>query len=122
MNSSELILFASVVSIVLTEDLNKDDMNLLGNFLTSVGQNIMTIAAQIETCCPPKDSSNDTNNDSNKDTKNKTDKDSKNNSEDDSENNQEKKPENNSNKDTEENQKKDLNKDKKQSNNHYFRC
>ena len=79
MNSSELILFASVVSIILAEGLDKSEINLLGNFVISVGSNLTSIAAQKETCCPAADSTNNANGSSNNadsNTEKKTDDDS----------------------------------------------
>ncbi|CAB1239996.1 hypothetical protein LN736_04575 [Clostridium sp. WLY-B-L2] len=42
----ELSLLANLVAFQLTEGKSSDDNNVLGNFLTAVAANILTIAAQ----------------------------------------------------------------------------
>ena len=60
MSPKELLLFSSVVSIVLSDGLNKEDINLLGRFISLVGDGLSTIATQMETCAPPSDTNSDT--------------------------------------------------------------
>jgi hypothetical protein len=42
----ELVLIASIIAIKLSENLNNDEINILGNFLSSIGQNLNLIAAR----------------------------------------------------------------------------
>lgn len=44
----QIVLLSSFVALALTEDMNNDDMNTLGNFIASVGANILTKAAQAQ--------------------------------------------------------------------------
>lgn len=44
----DLSILANVVAISLTEGKSPDENNVLGNFLTAVSANILTIAAQQE--------------------------------------------------------------------------
>lgn len=44
-NCSNLVIFAAIISVVVSKMLTNDQQNLLGNFIQSVGTNISTIAA-----------------------------------------------------------------------------
>lgn len=44
----ELVALSSIISIALAKDLTTDEVNALGNFLSSIGQNLSTIATQRE--------------------------------------------------------------------------
>jgi hypothetical protein len=46
----ELVLIAGIIAIKLSENLDNDEINVLGNFLSAVGQNLNTIAAQNAAC------------------------------------------------------------------------
>ena len=46
MSEKEMILLSSSLAILLTENLNVDEQNTLGNFLMTVGQNIILGAGQ----------------------------------------------------------------------------
>jgi hypothetical protein len=48
--SEELVLIASIIAIKLSENLNNSEINVLGNFLSTIGQNLSLIAAQNEAC------------------------------------------------------------------------
>lgn len=45
LNGCELVALASVLSIVLSEELNADDTGILGDFFSSLGQNLSMIAS-----------------------------------------------------------------------------
>ncbi|GAB6168541.1 hypothetical protein JCM1393_10010 [Clostridium carnis] len=43
----QLIIWSSIVSVILSENLTANQQNILGNFLCGVGQNILTFNAVI---------------------------------------------------------------------------
>lgn len=48
MPEKEIVLLSAAIAVLLTEDLNVDEQNTLGNFLMTVGQNIVLGAGQKE--------------------------------------------------------------------------
>lgn len=48
LSGAELVLLSSILAIVISENLNNDDINTLGDFLSSLGQNLSTIASANE--------------------------------------------------------------------------
>ena len=48
MREKDIILLAAAIAIIITENLTTDEQNTLGNFLSSVGQNIILGAGQKE--------------------------------------------------------------------------
>jgi len=46
LSPKETILISSAIAILISEELNTDEQNFIGNFLLSIGQDILTIAAQ----------------------------------------------------------------------------
>lgn len=48
LSGAELVLLSSVLAILISENLDNDDINTLGNFLSSLGQNLTTIASANE--------------------------------------------------------------------------
>lgn len=48
LSGAELVLLSSVLAILISENLDNDDINTLGNFLSSLGQNLTTIASSNE--------------------------------------------------------------------------
>ena len=46
LSPNQLAILAAVVAIVLTENLNLNEQNSLGNFLQTVGQSMLTVNAQ----------------------------------------------------------------------------
>lgn len=45
-NPDTLVLLGSLLSVLISQDLNNDEINLLGNFLTQIGASLLTKAAQ----------------------------------------------------------------------------
>lgn len=45
LNGNEQVTLAAVVAILLSEGLNQNQLNILGNFLEGIGQNILLIQA-----------------------------------------------------------------------------
>lgn len=45
LNGCELVTLASIISIVIADGLSLEEVGLLGNFFSSIGQNLSTIAA-----------------------------------------------------------------------------
>lgn len=41
-----LVLIGSLISVIISQNLSSDEINVLGNFLTQVGANLLTKAAQ----------------------------------------------------------------------------
>lgn len=48
LSGAELVFLSSILAIVISENLNNDDINTLGDFLSSLGQNLSTIASANE--------------------------------------------------------------------------
>ena len=48
LSGAELVLLSSILAIVISENLNNDDINTIGDFLSSLGQNLSTIASANE--------------------------------------------------------------------------
>lgn len=48
LSGAELVLLSSILAIVISENLNNADINTLGDFLSSLGQNLTTIASSNE--------------------------------------------------------------------------
>lgn len=48
LSSCELVTLASILAISIAQELDVDDINVLGNFLTALGANLLTIAASKE--------------------------------------------------------------------------
>ena len=46
LDSDQLLILASLLSIVIAEDLTVDEMNIIGNLVVSIGSLILTKAAQ----------------------------------------------------------------------------
>jgi hypothetical protein len=46
LSSDELTIWASIIAIAISKELNLDQINILGNFLAAVGTLMTTIAAQ----------------------------------------------------------------------------
>ncbi len=44
----QIVMLSAAVALAITEDMSNDDMNTLGNFIASVGANILTRAAQAQ--------------------------------------------------------------------------
>lgn len=45
LDSEQQVLFAALLAIILSDKLNEDQLNILGNFVEAVGQNILLIQA-----------------------------------------------------------------------------
>ena len=45
LSGAELVLFSSVLAIIISQELTADEVDLLGNFLSSLGSNLSTIAS-----------------------------------------------------------------------------
>lgn len=45
LSGCELILLASLISISIAKDLDDEELNILGNFLSSLGANLCTISS-----------------------------------------------------------------------------
>lgn len=58
---NEIILYASIFSIIISQNLNLNEMNILGNFFQAIGQNLEVLAAYLSACAP-NNSSNINNN------------------------------------------------------------
>jgi hypothetical protein len=50
MHEKDIVLLAAAIAILLAENLTVDQQNTLGNFLSSVGQNIILGAGQKALC------------------------------------------------------------------------
>lgn len=48
LSGAELVLLSSVLAIVISENLDNDDINTLGDFLSALGENLSTIASANE--------------------------------------------------------------------------
>ena len=48
LSGQELVSFAALFSIALSQGLTSDEIDTLGNFLTAVGTNLTTIAAAMD--------------------------------------------------------------------------
>lgn len=46
-NGNEIILYATIASIIISKDLNSQELNLLGNFFQAVGQNLEVLSAYL---------------------------------------------------------------------------
>ncbi len=62
LDSEQQVLFAALLAIILSDKLNEDQLNILGNFVEAVGQNILLIQAIVSSNPPAtkSDSSSDT--------------------------------------------------------------
>lgn len=45
--SNQLIVISALISIMASDDLSTDDLNVLGNFIVSIGSLLLTKAAQL---------------------------------------------------------------------------
>lgn len=48
LSGTELVLLSSAIAIFISEGLDNDDINTLGNFLSALGDNLSTIASANE--------------------------------------------------------------------------
>lgn len=46
LSSCELVTFALLIALAISQNLNNDDVNILGNFFSAVGANLSTIASK----------------------------------------------------------------------------
>lgn len=62
LDSEQQVLLAALLAIILSDKLNEDQLNILGNFVEAVGQNILLIQAIVSSNPPSttSDSSADT--------------------------------------------------------------
>ncbi|SCM82855.1 conserved hypothetical protein [uncultured Sporomusa sp.] len=62
LDSEQQVLFAALLAIIVSDKLNEDQLNILGNFVEAVGQNILLIQAVVSSTPPAtkSDSSADT--------------------------------------------------------------
>lgn len=44
----EMVLLASAIAVAISKDLDSGELNTLGNFIMTIGQNLSTIAGQKE--------------------------------------------------------------------------
>ncbi len=44
-DGNEIIIYATIASLIISKDLNINELNILGNFFEAVGQNLLTLAA-----------------------------------------------------------------------------
>ncbi len=47
---SEIILYATIASIIISNGLNVNELNILGNFFQAIGQNLEVLAAYLSAC------------------------------------------------------------------------
>ena len=47
LDSEQQVLFAALLAIIVSDDLNANQLNILGNFVEAVGQNILLIQAVV---------------------------------------------------------------------------
>jgi hypothetical protein len=52
LDSEQQVLLAALLAIILSDNLNEDQLNILGNFVESVGQNILLIQAVVSSDPP----------------------------------------------------------------------
>jgi hypothetical protein len=52
LDSEQQVLLAALLAIILSDKLNEDQLNILGNFVESVGQNILLIQAVVSSDPP----------------------------------------------------------------------
>jgi outer membrane murein-binding lipoprotein Lpp len=52
LDSEQQVLLASLLAIILSDKLNEDQLNILGNFVEAVGQNILLIQAIVSSDPP----------------------------------------------------------------------
>ncbi len=45
LSGAELVLLSSILAIVISEGLDNDEINTLGDFLSALGENLSTIAS-----------------------------------------------------------------------------
>lgn len=48
LSGAELVLLSSVLAILISENLDNDEINTLGDFLSALGENLSTIASANE--------------------------------------------------------------------------
>lgn len=48
LSGCELVAFAALIAVSISQNLNADEINILGNFLSALGSNLSTIAATLE--------------------------------------------------------------------------
>lgn len=48
LSGAELVLLSSILAILISENLDNDDINTLGDFLSALGENLSTIASSNE--------------------------------------------------------------------------
>lgn len=48
LSGAELVLLSSILAILISENLDNDDINTLGDFLSALGENLSTIASANE--------------------------------------------------------------------------
>lgn len=56
LDSEQQVLLAALLAIILSDKLNENQLNILGNFVESVGQNILLIQAVVSSDPPAADS------------------------------------------------------------------
>ena len=47
---ADLVTYSTIISILLAQNLNSDDIDLLGNFISCIGQNLSAIALLKQKC------------------------------------------------------------------------
>ena len=62
LDSEQQVLLAALLAIIVSDKLNEDQLNILGNFVEAVGQNILLVQAIVSSNPPStkSDSSSDT--------------------------------------------------------------
>ncbi|MGN1299435.1 MAG: hypothetical protein ACI4UE_05580 [Candidatus Scatovivens sp.] len=58
---NELVIFSSIISVSISKNFTCDELDILGNFFSSLGANLSTIAAANSNCCS--NNNTDNNND-----------------------------------------------------------
>lgn len=61
LDSEQQVLFAALLAIILSDKLNEDQLNILGNFVEAVGQNILLIQATVSSVPSSTQSDNSSN-------------------------------------------------------------
>jgi hypothetical protein len=52
LDSEQQVLLAALLAIIVSEDLNENQLNILGNFVEAVGQNLLLIQAVVSSDSP----------------------------------------------------------------------
>ena len=53
LDSEQQVLFAALLAILIADHLNEDQLNILGNFIEALGQNILLIQAIVSSAPSP---------------------------------------------------------------------